>query len=199
MAWIAAVGGMGANAVGAEQGRAATVEGAKSQAAIEKLNRDYQRKIFDENIAQSQPYYDAGLKAQPILDQFRTQGRVDLSNNPLYQMQQRYGQEGLDMAGGVRDAGRNYLNNAMYVSNQEPTYQRALDLQRVGLGAAGEAGNQQMQLGNALASSYQRGSNAMMQGTADSANQRQSMFSNLAGQVGSMPAYYNYLRSVKNG
>jgi hypothetical protein len=193
MAWIAGVAGMASSAAGAEALASSTVEGAQAQNEIESRNRGYQRKIFDENIDQQSPYYEAGLNAMPMLEQFRSQGGVDLSGNPLYQMEQRAGQEGLDMAGGVRQGGRDYFQNALNASSQQPAYNRLLDLQQVGMGSAGSAGQGAATMGSALSDSFQTGANAMMQGTANAGNQRQSLYSNAAGQAGAMPAYYNYL------
>ena len=194
MGWVAGLAGMAGGAAGQEAGAASTVEGAKAQAEIEAMNRAYQRKVFEEQKAMHQPYYEAGLEAQPVLEQFRTQGRADLSQNPLYQMQQSRMAEGLDMAGGVRPGSREYAQNVMAASSQEPAYQRALDLQRVGWGQAGQAGMQATNLGGALAQSYQTGANAMMRGTGQAAQQRQGLYGDVAGQVGSMPAYYDYLQ-----
>jgi len=55
MAWIAGAASIVGGALGQDQNNKATVEGAQTQANIEAMNRDYQRKLFDEQQANQQP------------------------------------------------------------------------------------------------------------------------------------------------
>ena len=196
MAMIAGAAGLAGGAAGSEANNAATVEGAQTQADIEAMNRAYQRKLFDEQQANQQPYYQAGYDANPLLNQFRTQGGIDLSNNPLFQMQQRLGSEGLQMAGQTRPGTQEYFNAMNNATSQTPAYQRLLDLQKVGLGSADTAGSYANNQGNALASSYMTGGNAMASGAINSGHQRQSLYSNLAGGAANLPAYLSYNNAV---
>ena len=197
MAWIAAVAGMGASALGKQQAGEATIEGAETEAGIAKLDRHYQRKIFDEGIEAQEPYMEAGYAALPYLEEFRTTGGMDLSGNALNQKQDRLGREGLALSGHNLPATQNYFTELQNASGQDPAYQRLLDMQRIGLGSAGTAGTYAQNQGNALSSSYQNAGNALMRGTGMEGAQRSSMFSNAAAQAGAMPSYFDYQKRTR--
>lgn len=197
MSWIPMVAGMGASALGSQQAAASTIEGAETQAGIEALNRQYQRKLFDEQVAAQQPYMEAGYAAQPYLEEYRTEGGRDLSQNALFQNQDRLGREGLAVSGHNLPATQNYFSRLQNATGQDPAYQRLLDLQRIGLGSAEQAGTYAQQQGNALAQSYGTAANALMRGEGSAAAQRGSMYRDVAGQVGSIPAYLDYTRRTR--
>jgi len=196
---MSAIIGIAADAIGREQEAQATEEGAKVQAKLEEINRKYQRKIFDEQVARQLPFYEEGRKALPMLEQYRTEGGRDLAGNPLYDMQLEQGLSGLQESGHTRPGTASNFRNMLNAGSQQPAYNRLLDLQRVGLGASGQAGNYAENLGGALTQSYQRGGNALWAGEAQSNQQRESMYSNALGQLGNAPANYYYQQRRRNG
>jgi hypothetical protein len=148
-----AAAGMGMQAAGAEQARESTVEGAQAQADIERLNREFQKKLFDEEMARLQPRLDtATQQGLQLMQQYEQAGQIDQSQMPLYGMQLQAGQDLL------REQGM----DSPYA---------------MGRFATGQAGSL-LNVGNVLA-----------QGQQQAGNIRNSMYGNLAGQIGFIPAY----------
>jgi len=176
-------GGMAANA--------ATEEGAAAQLGIDRMNRQFQGEMFDEQIAQQQPYLDLGNQAAPMLgNMINDPSSFDPSGMPAYQFQDqnmqqwmgdRFGAPSLGVMGGLR--------KQLGVRERESTKSRLFDLMKIGMGASETAGRSGSVTANAL-------SNAMMQSAgirSDLQNQlynsRQSQMNESIDSIAGYPAY----------
>jgi hypothetical protein len=77
---------MGSQVAAGEAGRASTVEGAKSQAAIEEKSRAYALQMFEEDIEQQRPFYEAG-QAAGVQYGAAVANRLDPTTSGAYQLQ----------------------------------------------------------------------------------------------------------------
>lgn len=190
--------GMGTSIAGSAAGGAAagaaTEEGAKTQLAIDRLNRQFQGEMFEEQIAQQQPYLDLGTQAAPMLGQMvNDPDSFDPSGLPAYQFQdenmqqmmgEKFGSPSLGVMGGLR--------KRLGVQERESTKNRLYDLMKIGMGASETAGQSGSVTANAL-------SNAMMQSAgirgdlqSQLYNQRQGMANQAVQGIGAIPAYQAY-------
>lgn len=195
-AMIPAIAGMAGQAAGGRQQRAATIEGAETQAEIERMNRDYQRELFEKEQARQKPYYEMGLQnALPMVDKYLQQGQVSQEQMPLYRMQKDAGLNALAEQN-VGGYGRERFMEGLNATEQDATYNRLMDALKFGLGASSAAGAGASNFAGSYMNSLARGNRALSAGESRAASQRQSMYSNLAGQASSIPAY-SYLQNTQ--
>jgi hypothetical protein len=198
---IAAGAGMLAQGIGGNQAAESTVTGARTQADIERMNRDFQRQLFDAEMERLQPRYQAGTqRGLPLLGQYLSQGRVDQSQMPLYQMQRGRGLQGLQDEGMDNPFTRSYFTEGLDAAENEAGYSRLGDLLQIALGASGSAGAGAQNFASGLSTSFMNQGNALSRGQAGGDAIRGSMYGNLAGQASGIPAYLsqsNYLRNQR--
>jgi len=193
LALLSTGAGLGAQAAGGAAAGAATEQGAETQAAIEKLNQAYRKKIFDEQMARLMPYQQAGVnQGLPLLSQYLS-GNVDLSSMPLYNMQKTAGETGLKQQGMANPFVMNYFNEGLNAAENQAGRGRFSDLLQLSLGASQNAGQGAQNYANALSNSFVNTGNSLSSGTMNANNIRQSAYGDIAGTVGGIPAaYQNY-------
>lgn len=195
---LLAVGATAADYIGSKEAtkglEEGTREGEAKQAALEKLNRDYAQKIFDEDIERQKPFYDAGIKAGVQYSDAIT-NKLDPTQSGAYKTQLGLISPELE---GAPEYVREEAIQRLGAIEGEKQKGRLLDLQQIGMGAAGAAGTSGMNLGNVLAQSFGRTSGAGFQ-TAQNlqtvGEQRQSAFNVAASQLSGLPAYLASSRS----
>lgn len=202
MIWalIPAIAGMASQAAGGAQAAAATVEGAQTQADIEAMNREFQEELFNKELERNRPRYEAGLeKGLPQFKNILKTGRVDLEKMPAYRAQRKMGENALSRFGADSPFARNRLSERLGVAENEATKARLNDLLQLSLGASGSAGQGAANFANAASTGYANIGNVLAGGNQQAAQQRQSTYGNLAGQIGSIPAYISQRNYLNQG
>jgi len=179
-------------------GRAATLEGAETEASIQAMSRAVQARRFKRDIAEQKPFMAEGKKALPLYEQ-AVEGTFDVTQTPMYKMQaQMIGDE-------LQDAPEFVRNEAMRglgVREGELAKGRLLDMQKVGLGMAGSAGQTALSFGNEMSSSLMRGGGALAQGNLMGSMQQQNAWMSASEGLSGLPAYLSqqgYLSRSQGG
>lgn len=179
MAFWVALAGMAMSAASSTAGTAAaqasSIEGAQASSDIEALNRSVQRSNFEKELARQKPFYETGKAAIPLYEA-AMKNTLDVTKLPLYQMQ-----KGMIESSFGEDTPQYIKDNAfrsLEAQEGELAKTRLADIQQIGLGQAGSAGQSTVNLGTALTSSITRGSNQLAQGTLKSNQAGQSMWDN---------------------
>jgi hypothetical protein len=180
------IASMGAQAMGAETARVSTVEGAKSQARIEAMKREYMTKMFDEDIERLKPFYEAG-KSAGVMYGDAVRNKLDPTKTGTYQQISKMISPELE---GAPEYVKEEAFERLGAMEQQRQKSRLMDIQQIGLGSAGSAGTSGMNLGRTLAQSYGLSGGVMAQGAQSGAEQRQSMYNVAATQLGGMPSYF---------
>lgn len=183
---IPMIASMGAQALGGEQARESTIEGARTQAEIERLKRDYAQRTFEEDIERQKPFYEAGKQAG-VLYPDAIVNKLDPTVTGAYQLQKRLIEPELE---GAPEYVKESAMQQLGAIEQQKQKSRLMDIQQIGLGAAGAAGTAGLNLGNILAQSY--GLTGQVSGGAkqSAAEQRQSAWNVAASQLSGLPAYF---------
>lgn len=185
MAFWLALAGMAMTAVGKQQGVAATVEGAEAQANIEALGREAVERRFKRDIEYQEPFFKAGEEAaEPYAEAVK--GRFDVTKSPLYKMQKEMIMGELE---GAPEGVKADALERLGAREGEMAKGRLLDLQKIGLGAAGSAGQTALSFGTAYSRSMQAGQGALAQGTLGGAMQQQNLWTSAMEGLSSYPAY----------
>jgi hypothetical protein len=187
---------MGAQAIGGANAAAATVEGAQAQAGIEKLSREAQKRRFERDIKEQEPFMEAGKKAIPLYQQ-AVEGKFDVTQSPMYKMQAQMIQDELQDA---PEFVRQEAMQGLGVREGELAKGRLLDMQKIGLGMAGSAGRTATSFGNAMSQSLMAGGGALAQGQLSGAMQQQNTWMGAMEQLSGLPAYasqQNYMQNRK--
>lgn len=189
---IPMIASMGAQAMGTLSGAEATIEGAEASANIEKLKRDYATKVFDEDIDRLKPFYDAGVQAGVKYGDAIT-NRLDPTKSGAYQA--KLGLISEDLAGQPEYVREGAIEKLGAIEGEKQKG-RLMDLQQIGLGAAGSAGTSRLNLGNILAQSY--GLTGMTEAGAKQygGEERQSAWNVAASQISGLPSYFASERGV---
>lgn len=177
---------MGASMYGEYQMGEKVEEAGATQARIEAMNRQYQQKLFEEDITRQQPFYKAGAKALPEYEKAVT-GEFDPTKSGLYKMQAELMEPGLE---GAPEYVREEAFERLGAEEQQKAKPRLLDLMQIGLGAAGSAGRTSVNLGSALARSYGTSSQALQKTGQAASEIRQSMWGRAADEISGLPAYF---------
>lgn len=185
MAFWLALAGMGVDAIGKQQGVAATVEGAEAQAGIEKLSREAQERRFQRDIEYQKPFFEAGEKAVEPYAQ-AVKGEFDITQSPLYKMQKEMVMGELE---GAPEGVRADALERLGAREGEMAKGRLLDLQKIGLGSAASAGQTALSFGTAFGQSMQRGQGALAQGVLAGAQGEQNIWTGVMEDVSGYPAY----------
>jgi len=156
------------------------------RANIEAQNRAYQQKLFEEDIARSQPFYKAGIKALPEYEK-AVEGDFDPTKTGLYEMQAELMEPGLE---GAPEYVREEAMERLGAEEEQKAKPRLLDLMQIGMGAAGSAGRTSVNLGTALARSYGTSSQALQKTDKVASDIRQSMWGRAADEISGLPAYF---------
>lgn len=189
MGWwsaIPAIASVGMSFLGQGEAAEGVEAGAKEQAGIEKMKREYAQKVFEEDIERHKPFYDAGVAAGVSYPDAIT-NKLDPTKSGAYQLQR--GLIEPDLAGApeyVREGAMEQLG-AIEAEKQKT---RLLDIQKIGLGAAGTAGTSSLNLGNILAQSYGLTGQVLGQGRITAGEQRQSAWNVAASQLSGLPSYF---------
>lgn len=187
------IAGMASSYMGSQQVAASTIEGAQSQANMEKMSREYATKTFEEDIERQKPFYDAGVKAGVKYNDAIT-NKLDPTKSGAYKMQM-----GL-ISPDLKDAPE-YVREGAFEKlgaiEGEKQKSRLLDLQQIGLGAAGSSGQSSLNLGTMLAQSYGLSGNVTAGANQSASEQKQSMWNTAASQLSGLPAYFAAGRSDK--
>lgn len=188
-----ALGSMYLQKKGADEARDATLEGAYAQSQQEAANRQFQRKMFDEDIIRRLPYINMGKPSLGLQQEFIDQGQIDLSEMPLYNMQRESGLELLGQEGMDDPYVRDYFLKGLNATEQDASYSRLGDALQLALGQSESAGRGAQNFSGQYTGSLMRGGNALASGAMQADNQRQSMYRSLADQASQIPAwaYYN--------
>jgi hypothetical protein len=184
MFWLA-LAGMGSSALGKQQGMEATVEGAETQAAIERMSREAQQRRFDRDVEYQKPFFEAGEKAvEPYAKAVK--GEFDITQSPLYKMQKEMVMGELE---GAPEGVRADALERLGAREGEMAKGRLLDLQKIGLGSAASAGQTALSFGSAFGRSLQQGQGALAQGALSGAQQQQNIWTGVMEDVSGYPAY----------
>lgn len=176
---------MGSSYAGQKAQNEAMVSGAETNAEIEAMNREFQKKMFNKQIEMQKPFYEEGLKALPLYEQ-ATYGKLPFEKSGLGKLQ-----EGLiskEISGYpsyIKDMALSRLRS----EEGEKQKGRLMDLEKIGLGASGLAGESNVRLGNALAGSYLASGGAMANATMNKYMGTQSAWNRAIDQLSGIPAY----------
>lgn len=181
---------MGANALGAENARAATIQGAETAADIQRMGTKFAQRLFNESLAREQPFIQAGQRALPLAE-LAASGKGNFRSTPVYQNRQS---TGLSALGGLADSqvspfAAKRFNQMLDATEEAMNLSRLNDLISIGLGSSGTAGQQ----GTAAANEATRAAilgGQMQSGAAQTAfEQRQNMINGLLQQGGGLSSY----------
>lgn len=176
VAWFALAGialSAASSSAGAAAASASSIEGAQASADIEAMNRNYQRSSFEKQLGLQKSFYEAGVASLPLY-QAAMKNTLDVTNLPLYQMQKRIMDGGQD-----KDTPQYIKNNALLTlgaQEGELAKTRLADIQQIGLGQAGSAGQSSVNFGSAFANSIKREGNAQAQGQLSASQENQGMW-----------------------
>lgn len=163
----------------------ATLAGAETSANIDAMNREFQKKVFYENMAMQKPFYEAGKSAIPLYDR--------AINNDLNPMESGMAniQERLltDNTKGFSGYVKDLALGRLKAEEGEKQKGRLMDLMKIGLGASGSAGSSAVNLGGALANSYMSSGNTLANATMGNALNTQSMWNRTIDSLAGLPAY----------
>jgi hypothetical protein len=182
---IPMIASMGAQAMGKESARASTIEGAKSQAKIEAMKREYMQKIFTEDIDRLKPFYEAGTAAG-IKYGDAIRNKLDPTQTGTYKQISSMISPDLE---GAPEYVKERAFERLGAMEGERQKTRLMDLQQIGMGSAASAGTAGLNLGSMLAQSYGLSGNVMARGMQSGENQRQSMYNVAASQMSGLPSY----------
>lgn len=190
---------MGAEAVGSQQAADARIEGSQTSAEIQQLNRDFQESLFQDQMARLEPRHDvAATRGLEMMEQYADTGEMDLESSPYYRMQRDAGISGLEGAGyGDNPYAEQQFMDALGAAETDAGYARLSDLMQIGMGASSSAGAGAQNFATQMGQSYGQTGAALAGGQMGAGQIRNSMYSNLAGQASSIPAYYSYTGSQR--
>lgn len=199
--------GMAGQAAGNRQANNATVEGARTQDAIEDQAREQRRRLSADLAERFKPYYAAGLNQLPSIEA--------MSNNPDFDPS---GAEfGDRFSTGARDLVNQRMTSATALngrsliplsevsarfnrSEQPRLLNRRMDLLNIGYGQANNAGQNLMQTGSALAESTGRVGDAAANAATLAALNRRDLNQGLVKSAVSAGMYgYNKRRNEMEG
>jgi hypothetical protein len=183
---VVGLGSIGAGAVGQQQAQAGSIEGAKTQAGIERLGRAASKEEFDKQIVRQQPFIDVGTRAIDPLTQ-AISNRGDVSGLPATQIQSDLISDflGPQAPGFVTE---DVLAN-LEATELERNKGRLSDLVNIGLGGVGSSAGSRINLGTTLGSSLLGSGNLAGQSLQDAAIGRQNTANQLTTSLGGLPAF----------
>lgn len=192
---IPMVASMASSALGQQQATEGGIEGAKSSARIQQMNREYQKNVFEKNIEMQKPFYEAGLEAiEPFSEAIA--GRGDAMKGGLAQMQKDMIEKD---TGSMSDYVKNLSMGRLEAEEGEKYKGRLMDLQQIGLGASGSAGKSAINLGTSLAKSYAGEGLTNLQSSMNKQTSLSNMWTQTMDQLSGLPAYYAASNSGKSG
>jgi hypothetical protein len=183
---IVGLGSIGAGAIGEDQAREGSVEGARTQANIEGLGRAASEKEFGKQIVRQQPFIDVGTRAiNPLIEAISNRG--DVSGLPATQIQSDLISDflGPQAPGFVTDD----LFANLEATELERNKGRLSDLVNIGLGGVGSSAGSRVNLGTTLGSSLAGSGNLAGQSLQDAAISRQNTANQLTTSLGGLPAF----------
>lgn len=184
---------LGADIFGGMQGAEAAEKGAKANAKIERANREYQNKVFTENMEKLKPFVEAGRAAIPKYDE-AIKGRGEPMNSGLAQMQKKMIEAD---TGSMTDHVKKITMQRLEAGEAEKNKARLMDLQQIGLGSAGTAGRSSVNTGSTLASSYARAGERTSNAALDRTVANQNMWMQSLDAISGLPAYYASMKDDK--
>lgn len=184
---IAVGGGAVIQGAGAETARATTLEGAKTQADIERQSREAQTRQFEKQIERQQPLLDVGNLALPQFIEALS-NRGDASGLPATQIQsdlisQFLGDQAPEF---VKERALGDLGAVEAERNKG----RLADLVSSALGGAMTSAGQRVDLGSTVGRSIAQEGNILGQGLQQSAIQRANTQNQAVQGLAGLPAYY---------
>ncbi len=176
VAWVALAGlalSAASSSAGSAAAAASSIEGAQASADIEAMNRNYQRSSFEKELALQKPFYEAGKAALPLYEA-AIKNTLDVTKLPLYQMQ-----KGMIENSYGENTPQYIKDNALKTlgaQEGELAKTRLADIQQIGLGQAGSAGQSSVNFGSAFANSISREGSAQAQGQLSAFQEKQGMW-----------------------
>lgn len=183
---IPMVASMASSALGGQQSIESTEAGAKSSARIAQLNREYQTRVFEKNIEMQKPFYEAGLEAVDPYSK-AISGKGDAMSSGLAKMQKKMISED---TGSMSDYVKNKSMGRLEAEEGEKYKGRLMDLQQIGLGASGSAGQSAVNLGSSLAGSYAQEGGTNIAASMNKQTSLSNMWTQTMDQLSGLPAYY---------
>lgn len=177
--------GIGAQAGASRAARKTSEAGAKTQAEIEKLQREASKRQFDKRLERQKPYLEAGTEALPeFIDAVSNRGEV--SDLPATRIQGDLISEFLgDQAPAfIRDR----ANTNLEAVETERNKGRLADLVSVGLGGAMSSAGAGVDLGTSLSRSLAQEGNIRGSALQNNAISRQNTINQTVGQLAGLPA-----------
>jgi len=188
--YLALGASIGMGVAGQYQQNKAIGEGAASTAKIEDMNRAFQEQVFKRNMELQKPFYEAGKAAiEPYAEAIKNKRDPMLSGLAQFQK----GQLEKSLSGAPEYIKKMALDR-LSAEEGERSKSRLLDLQRIGLGASGSAGQSAVNLGGALAQSYGVSGAANANSIMEQNRVRQNMWGQTLDTLSGLPAY---LRSTQ--
>lgn len=197
MIWMALAGmaaSVASSSAGAAAASAASIESAQASADIERMNRNFQRSRFEQELELQKPFYEAGKKALPLYKQ-AINNTLDITTLPLYKMQKGMIEGSFDK--NTPDYIKENAMKQLGAQEGELAKTRLADVQQIGLGQAGAAGQSNINYGTAVANSLMRGSNALAQGQLNSSMIQQNAWTKAAEDISGLPAYISSTRQPR--
>lgn len=178
---------LGLNIASTHEAGEAQVTGAKSLAATEAENRKFQLETFNKMVEKQKPFIEAGKEAIPLYSE-AIRGRGGPMEGGLAQMQKGMIEED---TGSMTDHIKKISMQRLEAEEGERYKGRLSDMQKIGLGASGSAGQSAVNLGGALAGSYVRGGSALSEARMASGINRQNMWLQAAQSLSGLPSYFS--------
>lgn len=179
------IGSIAVDYMGAEEATKGVEEGSAEQIRIETIKRNYATKVFEDNLERQKPFYDAGIKAGIQYPNAIT-NRMDPTKSGTYKTQ--LGLISKDLEGAPEYVKEEALQRLGAIEGEKQK-NRLLDMQRIGLGAAGSAGTSGLNLGNTLAQSFNLSSGVLGSSQQEVSDRNQSAWNVAASQLSGLPAY----------
>lgn len=191
--YLALGASIGMGALGQHQANKAIKEGAASTARMEDMNRKFQEEVFRKNIEMQKPFYEAGKAAiQPYQDAILNKSNPMASGLAQFQK----GQLGKSLSGAPEYVKKMAMDR-LTAEEGEREKARLLDLQRIGLGASGSAGQSAANLGGALAQSYGVSGRAEAGAIMGDQMAKQNMWVQALDTLSGLPAYLSSTQRPK--
>lgn len=185
LAALPAILGIGAQALGSEEERKASLKGAKTQAEIERLSRESEKRQFEKQIARQKPFLEVGEIALPRFIE-AISNRGDISGLPATQIQgdliaEFLGEEAPQF---IKERALTNLSAVEAERNKG----RLADLISAGLGGALSATGSRADLGTAAGRSLAREASTTGEALQRSAMARQNILGQAVTGLAGLPA-----------
>ena len=208
--FLGALVGTGLGLMGNKAQASATLKGTASAIKMEKMQQDFMTKSFEKDLERQDPFIklgEQGVKAynykmginKPNTGQLldaRLMDRRGFGEGGIAKLKRRLLEDDTE---GMSKYAQETTMGGMEAGESEANMGRLMDLQKIGLGAAGTAGQSSQALGQTVASSQMRAGNLGAMGAQYGQGARQDMWLQTADAISGLPALFASQRSNQSG